>query len=195
MCPKVLATVLVSVLLGCGPSETSTGPVASPAPSALAAPKNEEIVQIVGESPEWSDYESPSSAWSFAIDVKAINPLVRANADDLAKAGWIVIGKERVTLSDKARTDPRFLTRPNGFIDVVPIAKKEIASVDLNTKSGEVVICDLTWTWRANEVGSAFVSDPLHAKLTSPQYATVELRPYKGRWGVWEIRPRVVAES
>ncbi|HXI11800.1 MAG TPA: hypothetical protein VNM92_04055 [Thermoanaerobaculia bacterium] len=192
---KVFSTILLCALLGCGGPESRTATVALPETPALAAPENGEIMRIVGESPEWSDYQSPSSAWSFATDVKAMNPQVRANAEDLAKAGWIVIGKERVTLSEKSRSDPRFLARTNGFIDVVPIATKEVVSVDSIKMEGDRVFCNLTWSWRANEVGSAFASEPLHARLTALQYAAVELRASKGQWSVWEISARAPGGS
>ena len=55
---------------------------------------------------------------------------VRQSVRELADAGWLAVdGAGDVTLTAKSRNDRRFLLRSNGLLDIVPLAKKEMGTV------------------------------------------------------------------
>ena len=78
----------------------------------------------------------------------------------------------------KAKEDKRFLVRPNGTLDVVPLAKKELVSID--AVRGERV--DFTWKWIPNEVGAL-----LKDRFAGDQKATATLLWDGTTWTVLRI--------
>ena len=112
---------------------------------------------------------------------------VKAFSRALAKAGWIGIdGDGHVVLTEKAKKDRRFLLRPNGFLDIVPLAKKEfigVEAVHVNPEGQPLV--DFRWKWVANEIG-ALAGD----RYSGEQLAIATLLWDGSQWSVLRITPK-----
>ena len=82
----------------------------------------------------------------------------RNRKNTLLAAGCRIIGIDgdgNVVLTEKARTDRRFLLRQNGFLDIVPLAKKELTAVTaVNVNPTGEPLADFQWKWVPNEIGA-----------------------------------------
>jgi hypothetical protein len=91
-----------------------------------------------------------------------------------------------VVLTEKAKKDKRFIVRPSGYTDIVPLAKKELTEVaavhPAEDGNAKVNFC---WQWRANEVGASFTQGMLAERFTAMQCATATLMPSGS--GAWEM--------
>ena len=92
--------------------------------------------------------------------------------------GWIAFSGDDVVLTSKAKDDKRFLVRPNGFTDIVPIAKKEFGYVA--SVSGDTA--QFTWRWIRNDLGKA-IGKPDDAE----QHATAKFLYDGKQWTVLSI--------
>jgi hypothetical protein len=90
----------------------------------------------------------------------------------------------------KGATDRRFVTRPNGYTDIVPLARKEMGDVTAVTPTSEGVDVDFNWKWLPNEIGSVFKSGPVHDRYASPQQGRATLYRDGDKWAVLRIRVR-----
>ena len=162
--------------------DTRTTPPTTPPPSA------EDAQKIIQSSMEFGEFEFTEAAYSMPVAHAAMNDPARAAARDLASAGWVSIdGTGDVALTDKARTDKRFILRPNGILDIVPLAKKEMGVVEaVRANPDGTVSADFTWRWIANEVGSAF----LRNKYEGTHKATATLMHDGTQWTVLQMKPR-----
>ena len=120
--------LMAGLLAGCTNEERRVESTASsPPPAAPALPPatSAEAGLLIGDSAEFSEFEFTNAAWSLPLQGKLMNAPSLEGAKELAAAGWIKLDRERnVTLTGKAKKDRRWLVRPNGFVDLVPIAKK-----------------------------------------------------------------------
>jgi hypothetical protein len=161
-------------------SETARAPLPPPPPVDDAA-------RIVSGSPEFSDYQFTRAAFTMPIKEQAMTPAVRETSRALAKAGWIgVDGDGNLVLTDRAKNDKRFLVRQNGFIDIVPMAKKEfigVEAVHVNPEGQPLV--DFRWRWVPNEIG-ALAAD----RYSGEQLAIATLLWDGSQWSVLRITPR-----
>ncbi|HEU5163650.1 MAG TPA: hypothetical protein VFV54_10925 [Thermoanaerobaculia bacterium] len=164
-------------------NETAAAPAAAPLPSADAAKA------LIAESPEFGDYEfSTGSSFSLPLDTSKFNEPARAGAANLEKGGWIRIAGGRVVLA-KGEGDKRFLVRPNGYLDIVPLAKKELLEVSGVRKTTEGAEADIAWKWIPNEVGAAFTSGPVKERFDATHHAIVKMRDFGSGWVVMLIEP------
>lgn len=111
---------------------------------------------------------------------------VRTVSKALAKNGWIgVDGDGNVILTGKAKADKRFLLRQNGFIDIVPMAKKEFVGVSaLHVNPEGQPLVDFRWKWVPNEIGA------LTDRYTGEQLAIATLLWDGSQWSVLRINPK-----
>lgn len=191
-----LASILIlSALItaGCGKvPEAPKAPANAPAAgSAVAPPTEAEAMQIVGDSAEWSDYQFTYSSWSFQLGTPIAHPTTRQLVDDLVAAGWLRVTKAgMIELTEKAKTDKRFLVRATNSLDIVPMAKKELVGVTSVTLEPDgVVRAEVRWKWVANDVGASFRSGFIKERYDAPQVAVATLENANGAWRVRKVEP------
>ena len=191
---QVLIALLAAVVIiaACAPeqavTDSSTTIVKQERP---AAPTAEEARTLLANAPEFGEYEFTSAGWTAPVSGVAMSEPVRAEAKQLAAAGWIALENTGdIALSDKSRNDKRFLMRENGLLDVVPLAKKEIGNVlAVRDRDGTVTV-DFDWRWVPNEVGAAFKTGTTADRFAGPQQATAELIHDGTKWTVLQIKKR-----
>jgi hypothetical protein len=194
---RTSVTMLVLFAVACGSPEqqttatsmtttTVTTTVAKAAPPAAADAK-----QLIASSPEFSDYQFTNAAFTLAMKRSAMTGPTAASAHDLVQAGWIDIPTDNVALTPKSLHDKRFLVRPNGFLDIVPIAKKEMGDVTaVRPNADNTVSADFNWRWIPNEIGQSFKSGPVRERFDAEQHATAVLNHDSNGWSVSRIDPR-----
>lgn len=182
---RLLSVLLLVACTGEKPA-TST----SEKPKA-AAPTTAEAKQIIESSADFSEFQFTSSAFTLPLKKTAmLNDQTRGVADDLEKAGWIVFSGDEVVLTSKALTSRRFITRANGYVDIVPLARKEMGDATAVRPTDEGVDVDFDWKWTPTDVGSVFKSGPLFDRYAAPQKATATLYLDGAKWKVLRIKPR-----
>lgn len=183
--------VFMVLMIACGgehPS-TETAVTATAATPAPAPPTPADAQRIIADSPVFSEYEFTNAAYSLPMQRSAMNEPARTAANDLRKAGWISFdGSGAVILAAKSKQDKRFLVRPNGFLDIVPLARKELGEVTAVRQGAEGIDADFTWKWIPNEVGQAFRSGAVHDRYAAPQKATATLIHDGTSWTVLRIK-------
>lgn len=169
-------------------TDTTTTTAAKQRP---AAPTPEEAATLIKGSMEFGEFDFTNAGWTAPVSAARMSEPVRAEAKELAAAGWVALdGAGDLMLTDKARNDRRFLLRENGLLDVVPLAKKEFGAVEaVRDREGEVTV-DFTWKWLPNEVGTAFRTGPTHDRFAAPQNATATLIHDGTQWTILKIDRR-----
>ncbi len=186
---RILIALLLTACAAEQPVTDTTATVAKqPRP---AAPSAADAKTLIANAPEFSEFEFTNAGWTTPVSGVSMSTPVRDEARQLAEAGWIALDRTGdVMLADKSRNDKRFLLRPNGILDVVPLAKKEIGDVvAVRDREGEVTV-DFTWRWIPNEVGAAFKTGAVHDRFAAPQQATATLLHDGTGWGVLRIDRR-----
>lgn len=168
-------------------NQTTAGETARGSTSARAPlPSMEDAARVVSASPEFSDYQFTRAAFTLPVKEEAMTPEVRTVSKALAKNGWIGIdGDGNVILTGKAKADKRFLLRQNGFIDIVPMAKKEflgVTAVHVNPEGQPLI--DFRWKWVPNEIGA------LTNRYSGEQLAIATLLWDGSEWAVLRITPK-----
>jgi hypothetical protein len=185
---RAASCVLLVLLLACSPSEEpapTTAAAASPAPP-IAAPTTDEAKAIIGESADFGDFQFTGVSWSAPLKKSAMNEPTLANARELVDAGWLRFSGDDLKLAAKAEGDKRFLIRPNGFLDIVPLAKKELTSVAPPTLNPDgTARSEFCFRWIANEVGSSFRTGLLAERLASEHCGIATLQ--RKQDGGWEV--------
>jgi hypothetical protein len=185
--------VLIALLLtACAAEQPITDTSATVAkPPRPAAPSAADAKTLIANAPEFSEFEFTNAGWTTPVSGSLMSTPVRDEARQLAEAGWIALDRMGdVMLTNKSRNDKRFLLRPNGILDVVPLAKKEIGDVvAVRDREGEVTV-DFTWRWIPNEVGTAFKTGAVHDRFAAPQQATATLLHEGTGWSVLRIDRR-----
>ena len=122
---------------------------------------------MIETSPDFGEHQFTNAAFSIPVAGAAMNEPSRAAARDLAEAGWLAFdGAGDIMLTEKSRNDRRFLLRPNGILDVVPLAKKEMGRVlGVRSNPDGTASADFNWRWLPNEVGQAFRGGPIQARF------------------------------
>jgi hypothetical protein len=140
------------VLTACGQSPPETPK--RPAPPQVTV---DSARDLIADAPELSDYQFTDAAYSLPMKRSMMNEPARAAAAALIKAGWIKFDGDEVVLSAKAAGDRRFIVRPNGFVDIVPLARKEFLGVTgVRTAPDGAPLVDFEWQWKPNEIGQVF---------------------------------------
>ena len=160
-------------------------------PQRHPAPSPDEARTLIESSAELGEYEFTSAGWTAPVSGVAMSEPVRAEAKQLAAAGWLTQDPTGdIALNDKSRNDKRFLLRPNGILDIVPLAKKEMGNVlAVRDREGEVTV-DFDWRWVPNEVGTAFKTGATADRYAAPQHATAVLMHDGSKWTILQIKPR-----
>jgi len=176
---------IAMLLVACGKEQPTTTTTETTTPQTTPPPSADDARKIIQSSMEFGEFQFTDAAYSLPVSHSAMNDPQRAAAKALADAGWIALdGAGDVMLSDKSRTDKRFLLRPNGLLDIVPLAKKEMGSVAAVRTNGDgTASADFTWRWIANEVGSSF----LRNQYEGTHNATATLFRENGEWRVLKI--------
>ena len=142
--------LILALLLICCTKESHRGTEKSTGEAPVAPPGNAAAQELIANSPEFGDYQFTHAAFTFAQKT----PL-NDGAKKLAAAKWIRAEGDQVVLSEKAKSDKRFLVRQNGFVDVVPLAKKEMIGVtSVKQQPDGLVLAEFSWKWMPNEIGS-----------------------------------------
>lgn len=148
---------------------------ALPAPPSVAAAQT-----LIANAPEFGDYKFTSAAFSIAQKKSMMSPPMMSAAKKLAAEKWLRFDGDQLVV---AKEDKRILVRPNGFIDVVPLAKKEMIGVtSVKQQPDGVVLADFTWKWVPNELGAAIGQPP-----AGEQKATAKLMWDGSEWMVLSI--------
>lgn len=183
--------MLAFITIGCGGDqrEPATAAAAAPTPRALALPSPQEAAKLIEEAPEFGDFQFTYASWSVPLKREALNENTRKTVDELRSAGWLGYdGDGDVVLSAKAQNDRRFLVRPNGTVDIVPLAKKELVSVEsVEPAPQDQALVTFMWKWLPNEVGSALKSGLIHQQLNTPHRATAKLMRSGDAWMLLNI--------
>lgn len=181
--------LIVLLLVACSAEKPAAPPAAAEKP-APPPPTLAEAKQIIESSGDFSEFEFTNSAFTLPMKRSMmLNDQTRNAARDLQKAGWIDFSGDDVVLR-KGATDRRFITRPNGYVDIVPLARKEIVEVTAVRPTSEGVEADFDWKWTPNEVGSSFKTGPLYDRYATPKQATATLYIDGGKWRVLRIRAK-----
>lgn len=187
-----IAAAIALLAAGCSseqPATTSAAEERAPAPAAPPTP--EAAGPLIAGSATFGDFDfSTGSSFSLPVDVVMRNEPARQGAEDLASEGWIRDEGGKAVLTQKAQGDKRFLVRPNGFIDIVPLAKKELIEVSAVRPVEDGVEVDFTWRWIPNEVGSAFKRGIIRDRFAATHDATAKLQDLGSGWEVMLIRRR-----
>lgn len=191
---KRFAILLALALAACSSEQpAASNPTDSAAQKPAAAPPSAQQARaIIEKSGELGQHEFTNAAVSLPVAGSSMNEPTRNLARQLATAGWIAFdGAGDIMLTDKSRSDKRFLLRENGLLDVVPLAKKEIGDVTaIRANSDGTVNADFTWRWLPNEVGTAFTSGPVHDRFNATQNATANLMWNGTEWTMITVEAR-----
>lgn len=167
--------LILLLLVACSKQEPAP---ARQAKAPVAPPDVHAAQELIANSPEFGDYQFTHAAFTFAQKTP-----MNDGAKKLAAAKWIRAEGGSVVLSEKAKSDKRFLVRQNGFIDVVPLAKKEmIAATAVRPQPDGNVLVDFTWKWVPNELGTTIGQPP-----ADEQKATAKLMWDGTSWMVLSI--------
>lgn len=189
--PSLVAFALLSIVLAaCGGEKTSSNePAPQPEKKLAAPPSNEVAFAALSDAPEFGDYKFTRAGYSLPMRADLLKGPARESADDLAKAGWVAFDAGgNLTLTAKAIGDKRFIVRPNESLDIVPLAKKELVSVDGmgHDDEGDVTV-DFTWRWLPNEVAGAFNRGEIAKRFDGDQKARATIYTARDGWKVLRI--------
>lgn len=187
----LIASLLLAACAAEQPTTDSSTTTVASTSQRPAAPTPAEARALLETAPELGEYQFTDAGWTAPVSGVAMSDPIRAEAKELAAAGWIMLEKTGdIALNDKSRNDKRFLMRPNGILDVVPLAKKQLGDVQAVRDRDGVVTVDFTWRWIANEVGQAFKSGATADRFAAPHQATAELLYDGTKWTVVGIKQR-----
>jgi hypothetical protein len=183
---------LALALAACSSEEPAPANTESAAKPASPPPNAQQARAIIEKSGEFSQHEFTNASVSFPVAGSSMNEPTRALAKQLAAAGWLALdGTGDIMLTEKSRSDKRFLLRENGLLDVVPLAKKEMGDViAVRPNADGSVNADFTWRWLPNEVGTAFTAGPIHDRFAATQNATANLMWNGSEWTMIMVEAR-----
>lgn len=166
-----------------------------PEPGKAAAgppPTAEQARELIAGAPDLAEFEFTNAAVSIPVAGSVMNEVTRNQAKELAAAGWIDFdGAGDIMLNDKSRNDKRFLMRPNGILDVVPLARKELGNVTaVRPNPDGTVTVDFDWKWLPNDVGTAFKTGLVADRYAATHQATATLVWNGTAWTLLKIDAR-----
>jgi len=171
--------LIALLVVACSKPEPAPQPkkaaAALPTPPTIAAAQ-----ELIANAPEFGDYKFTNAAFTIAQKKSMMSPPMMSAAKKLAAGKWLRFDGDQVVV---AKEDKRILVRPNGFIDIVPLAKKEMIGVtSIKQQPDGVVLADFTWKWVPNELGTVIGQPP-----TGEQKATAKLMWDGTQWMVLSI--------
>jgi len=167
--------LIAFTLLACQAPKSAEKPAPPPAPKITL----EQAKAILPDAPELGEHQFTNAAVTLPMKKSLMNAPAEELAKSLRAAGWIGFSGDDVVLTPKAKSDKRFLVRPNGTVDIVPLAKKELGAV--TAVHGDSA--DFTWRWIRNDIGKA-IGKPDDAE----QRATATFIYDGTKWSVLSIR-------
>ncbi|MDQ3282171.1 MAG: hypothetical protein M3Q69_12245 [Acidobacteriota bacterium] len=185
----VLACVLAVACSKEAPPPTTT---AAEAPKAGPAPTAQQARDLIANAPEFGEHEFTNAAVSIPVSGAVMSEPLRQTAKQLAGAGWLAFdGAGDIMLTDKSRNDKRFILRPNGILDVVPLAKKEMGNVSaVRVNQDGSATADFSWKWIPNDIGNTLTSGVTHDRFAATQNATATLMWNGTNWTLIKIEAR-----
>lgn len=189
---KCFFILLALAFAACSSEEPAATNTTEQKAATNAPPSAQQARAIIEKSGELAQHEFTNAAVSLPVAGSSMNEPTRNLAKQLAAAGWIAFdGAGDIMLSDKSRSDKRFLLRENGLLDVVPLAKKEMGDVTaVRSNPDGTVNADFTWRWVPNEVGAAFTSGPVHDRFNAMHNATANLMWNGTEWTMITVESR-----
>lgn len=183
------AAIALLLVAACKAEPPATTTTAAAPPATVKPPSIAEAQTLIANSAELGEFEFTKAGWTVPVSGKMMSAPARAEAHDLASAGWVAFdGAGDLMLTDKARNDKRFLMRENGLLDVVPLAKKEMGSVTaVRLKPDNTASADFTWKWIPNEVGASFRKGAVHDRFAEPRRSRATLIWDGTSWSVLKI--------
>ncbi len=182
----------LALLAACSSEEPAATNTPDKKPATSTPPSAQQAHAIIAKSGELAQHEFTNAAVSLPVAGSSMNEVTRAQAKQLADAGWLEFdGAGDIMLTAKSRSDKRFLLRENGLLDVVPLAKKELGDVTAVRQNPDgTVNADFTWRWVPNEVGTAFTSGLVHDRFSATHNATANLMWNGTEWTLITVEPR-----
>lgn len=165
---------------------TAVAPTKPPA-AHRACPSAADVQAIIEKSSDFGELDFTQTAVTIPVKKPAMNEPQLDSAKQLAAAGWLKFDGDDVTLT-KGKDDPRFNVRGNGFIDVVPVAKKKMGPASNVRQSADGCDADFTWEWEPTEVGGAFKHGPVAAMFAKPHNSVATLMWDGSSWTMLRIR-------
>lgn len=186
--------ILFLVLAAACSSEPSTDATSSSSAQGSASstppPSVEEARTLLVSAPEFGDYQFTNASIALPLDKSKMNEPAKNAAADLERAGWVESQRGSIVLSSKSASDKRFLVRPNGFLEIVPLAKKEITEVGAVTMGADGrPVVSFCWRWVPNEVGASLTSGPQKDRFVAMHCAKATLIAIGDKWEVLQIDP------
>lgn len=179
--------LLVCLLLAACSQETPQPAAETPKPQAPPPPSAAAAKDVIANAAEFGDFEFTNAGYSLPMQRASLNEPQRTTVDDLVKAGWLRFDGDTLALTKKSEGDKRFLVRPNGTLDIVPLAKKEMGEVTAVESGSEGPVATFTWQWVPNEVGASIQSGPVAERLQGTQSGKATLLPDGTGWTVLRI--------
>jgi hypothetical protein len=186
-------TLIALLLLAACSNEPAPPTTTAAEQSKTPPPTAEQARELIAKSSDFGELEFTNAGVTFPVSGAAMSEPARQAAAQLAAAGWLEFdGSGDIMLTDKSRSDKRFILRENGLLDIVPLAKKEMGTVSaVRMNPDGQAVADFTWRWIANEVGSAFTSGMEHDRFAAPsQNATATFIWDGTSWTLLKIEAR-----
>ena len=187
---KRVLTIALLLLAACGGSDEKPIPAQSTTTAAPAPPPSaQQAREMIANSAEFGEYEFTNAGFTTSVSGATMSEPVRQSVRELAAAGWLALDPTGdIALTEKSRNDKRFLLRPNGLLDIVPLAKKEMGDVTaVRANSDGTTTVDFTWRWIPNEVGAAFKTGLVHDRFAAQQDGRATLIWDGTSWSVLKI--------
>jgi len=156
------------------------------------APTADQARAMIEKAPDLAEHQFTNAALSLPVSGAVMSEPLRQQAQQLAAAGWLEFdGAGDVMLTDKSRSDKRFLLRENGLLDIVPLAKKELGTVTaVRTNPDGTAAADFNWKWVPNEVGASLKSGLVADRFAATQESTATFIWDGSTWSVLKIDAR-----
>ena len=185
---KRLLIVFALAFAACGGGESKNAAAPAAKPKTPPPPTPAAAKELIAYSPDFSEYQFTNAAYTLPMKKSAMNEPARQAAKELFAAGWIRFVGDDVQLNEKSGGDRRLIIRLNGYVDLVPLARKEFGEVTaVRGQADGAVLVDFGWRWIPNEIGQAFKSGLVKERFDAPQRATAKLMWDGKTWTILRI--------
>jgi hypothetical protein len=184
---SILAVMLLVFAVACGGEKhaaTSAAPAKKTPPKLPTAAAAQQLIE---SSSDFGQLEFDSTAVTLPMKKSAMSQLQLESAKQLQAAGWLKFNGDDLELT-KGKDDARFNVRGNGFMDVVPVAKKKLGTVSNVRPSPDGADADVTWQWEPTEVGTAFKSGEVSKMFGTEKHSVATFIWDGTNWSVLHIR-------